>query len=583
MRFWLPLFVIALSSPLFAEDEAPSRLPALAEKLKRAIVLQTEVAQALIGRSGAANLYESTRTDPDDDRERLLLLTPGGPILLEMRITIDGRPFRHARLELLKKTMESADTDGDGRVTWMEALGRPGFAGGRFASLKQIPPEALKQYLKTLDPNQNGLVDPSELSNLFGGGPFGLQPAGFGLNMQPAILEILDTNQDHALSEAELNAAAERLQARDANANELLDAAELGGQSFGRAGGVAVVNGGFRQPPAGAILIGPGTPGDFVLKSLQDRYKPADGQMTSQQFRLAPALFEALDIDRDGKLAAAEMTALLVVAPQIALQVKLGTKEIHEEVTVAQLSFANVPDQPARAAGQPLQILLPGVEIECAAQMTIYASNLEMQAKRYMTQLDDDKNGYLDKKEMQKFGGANNQFAQMDRDGDEKVYQEEMSQFYRDMQAPSYTRVAASVANLGQSLFAILDQTGDQRLSLRELKQCADRLRTLDQNRDGQLSGTEIPARFRLQFGLGFVPNGAQYAIVRTVGGVIPGAAPAPKSNDPEWFTRMDRNSDGDLTPREFLGSPEQFQQLDLNRDGFIESAEARKAEQPTR
>ena len=43
----------------------------------------------------------------------------------------------------------------------------------------------------------------------------------------------------------------------------------------------------------------------------------------------------------------------------------------------------------------------------------------------------------------------------------------------------------------------------------------------------------------------------------------------------PRWFTRMDRNNDGDLTPREFLGSAADFEQFDRNRDGAIDAAEA--------
>ncbi len=45
--------------------------------------------------------------------------------------------------------------------------------------------------------------------------------------------------------------------------------------------------------------------------------------------------------------------------------------------------------------------------------------------------------------------------------------------------------------------------------------------------------------------------------------------------NETRSFIRMDRNGDGDLTLREWLGTKEQFQNLDKNSDGFIEQAEA--------
>jgi len=37
----------------------------------------------------------------------------------------------------------------------------------------------------------------------------------------------------------------------------------------------------------------------------------------------------------------------------------------------------------------------------------------------------------------------------------------------------------------------------------------------------------------------------------------------------------MDKNGDGDITLREFLGTKEKFQELDTNKDGFIELKEA--------
>jgi hypothetical protein len=41
----------------------------------------------------------------------------------------------------------------------------------------------------------------------------------------------------------------------------------------------------------------------------------------------------------------------------------------------------------------------------------------------------------------------------------------------------------------------------------------------------------------------------------------------------------MDRNGDGDLSPREFLGSAAEFARLDLDRDGLISADEARQAD----
>ena len=53
------------------------------------------------------------------------------------------------------------------------------------------------------------------------------------------------------------------------------------------------------------------------------------------------------------------------------------------------------------------------------------------------------------------------------------------------------------------------------------------------------------------------------------------GAAPSTTTSGPVWFQKMDRNQDGDVSEREFLGPASAFDQLDTNGDEFIDAAEA--------
>ena len=57
---------------------------------------------------------------------------------------------------------------------------------------------------------------------------------------------------------------------------------------------------------------------------------------------------------------------------------------------------------------------------------------------------------------------------------------------------------------------------------------------------------------------------------------ILPGTDALP---GPEWFRRMDRNQDGDVSPREFPGTSEQFIQLDTDADRLISADEAMQVE----
>jgi Ca2+-binding EF-hand superfamily protein len=134
---------------------------------------------------------------------------------------------------------------------------------------------------------------------------------------------------------------------------------------------------------------------------------------------------------------------------------------------------------------------------------------------------------------------------------------------------PVFDQISIGAVRDGYPLLPLVDQDEDGRLSVRELRELADRLVNLDRNRDGRIEQGELWPTLRVAIGHGPVIHGPLAAVRR----VYP--PPVPTATPPEWFVRMDRNRDGDLTPREFLGSQEQFDALDTDGDGLISVAEA--------
>jgi hypothetical protein len=105
----------------------------------------------------------------------------------------------------------------------------------------------------------------------------------------------------------------------------------------------------------------------------------------------------------------------------------------------------------------------------------------------------------------------------------------------------------------------------------------------LDADRDGQLSGAELRAAKSAL--ANWSPDEAGVSLVIVQGVAKPPAVPLVRTfardAGPAWFRAMDRNGDGYVSPREFLGAPRQFRKLDADGDGLISPDEADNATPP--
>ena len=193
-----------------------------------------------------------------------------------------------------------------------------------------------------------------------------------------------------------------------------------------------------------------------------------------------------------------------------------------------------------------------------------------------LSDYDADGNDYLDEAECQQTPLLANAFAQMDADRDGKVVKSEFESHLRRQSQAAGTRLVLRVTDRGQDLFDQLDATPDNQLSVREILAAARLLEIADHNGDGYLGGDEISQRLEWELARGsadLVDN------LRAANRAAPrGQATSEPAAGPKWFSAMDRNQDGDLSSREFIGPPEAFDRLDANHDGLIDAAEAAAA-----
>lgn len=581
-----------------AQKKAAEHEKAVAEAQRRLAEAQRRAAEA--ARRAAARLpnygasYAVRQTvDRTDPVERLLVLTLAGPLVVEASMTIDGQSFHEPREKLVDELLAVADTNKDGKATWAEAA-----ANARNFFIGQFQPfgneEQRKQYLDSLDLNKDGFVDRYEarmmIAGRSGGGDFILTASpGYGfvgvgggvvVTSQGQVFSaggagsdlraLLDTDGDGILSAKEIAAAPERLKSRDADDNDVLEASEIGGgiATGRRTGGVTARPApGARTSFSLAVLLGPTANAANLFASLKQAYGDKDGRLTAKSFPALRKLFEAVDANHDGEWKVDEVLGLNRVPPQVRLKISFGKNGQGLVID----SLAAEIEKPAEAGGSNNTVVIPGVKLAFLAnpagpQTFDYSAT----AKSYVMAYDKNQNGYIDKEEMP--GNLAGTFAMWDANDDGKVYAEEIVASLNRQNAPMMSQVRATVTAQGNSLFAALDANGDGRLGLREMRNAPERIRAFDKNHDGQVTPDEIPLSMTVGFGVG---NAAYYAYAQA-GGRQPARGGA--SRGPDWFTRMDRNNDGDVTEREFLGTPEQFKKLDTNGDGFIDRAEAEAA-----
>jgi Ca2+-binding EF-hand superfamily protein len=202
----------------------------------------------------------------------------------------------------------------------------------------------------------------------------------------------------------------------------------------------------------------------------------------------------------------------------------------------------------------------------------------------YLQQFDQfvkDKKDYLEEKDLQQPQQdvqffLKNLFKVVDRDGDGKLTKKELSAFLDLVSAGAVTCSTLKVNDQGRGLFELLDANGDGRLSVRELRTAWERLAKWDRDHDGLLAESEVPKQFQLTFEQGQLQYPFRFENEVSFARTRQNQQPA---KGPEWFRKMDRNNDGDISLKEWLGTEEEFRKIDADGDGLISVEEAERYE----
>jgi Ca2+-binding EF-hand superfamily protein len=551
------------------------------------------------------------------------------PVLIRVHAELDGRPLEAAWSDFVDRLFKYIDADGDGVLSKDELERAPTpqalfNSGPQFLRANLRGPAPVNPYT---DDDGAGKWNKERFARVFrriGGAPFQTQsgnPAGFqnvgqvvfarapvrgagpasADDLNDAFFDLLDTDKDGKLSRQELAAAPEVLMKLDADEDEVVTVSELLRTAAPQPGfpiAVKLAGPGAATPPAPNRFMAVGPPGpelEALVRELQRRYgpqnvDPAGKALTREDLGLDERTFKALDTDGDGKLNYEELAHFAERPADVELKLRLGMRPQQEPLIEVMKDVKNpAPLASAVTADDGTATLeLSGARLVFRSVEAGGRNPPDVVRQQYLAQFkaaDRDGNGYLDENEAMQSPFFRNLFKAMDRDGDGKLFEKEVIAYLdamKDLQAAAAASVAsASFSDDGKGLFDLVDTNHDGRLSLREMRQMVKLIDRLDMDGDGKISRSEILKSYQVVFRQGADapgPYGPGVVVVNPFGVAQYPQPPAPTAG-PLWFRKMDRNHDGDVSRKEFLGTDEEFNRLDLDGDGLISVDEAEKAD----
>jgi Ca2+-binding EF-hand superfamily protein len=552
-------------------------------------------------------------SDSDREGQKIAYFGDRGPILIELNIHIDGKPLREVHEALMQKLFDYLDRDGDGVLSKSEAAAAPSPAtlsnplsllGRRVGGVQQrlrpdrdgnVTRKALAAYYRRsgLPPLQ--VSDGSNQGNVFR--LVGAPQETSADKLTDRLFELLDTDKDGKLSRKELEAAPEILGRMDVDEDEMITSAEIMGQAGGSNGygGFAFVVDSFGQMGAGSRtihVVADGRQDEALGRLILQRYgKRGEKFVSASSLGLSKEALATLDPDDTGKLTPAMLARFGTLPPGASFTVHLGNRgdrpmiAVNGDKPLPEGVKAKVTDR-----GATLQLGSSRLELgEVSASNVRIAINLRDQVKMVFRRADPDNKGYVERKNAGRGNVFADSFDAIDRDGDGKITEKELMAWFDQMDSlrklVDRSCVSMVVSTEGRGLFEYLDTNRDGKLSIRELRKAAELLERLGA-RDGKLDREDVPRHHRGGLALG--PNGGQDPLGRKAIVFRQGDMRATRpsaARGPLWFQKMDRNRDGDVSRKEFLGTDEQFKAIDTDGDGLIsvEEAEAFDKRQPPR
>jgi Ca2+-binding EF-hand superfamily protein len=485
---------------------------------------------------------------------------PGGPLVFDVFIQIDGRPQIEWAQEIAQEVGQLADQNHDGQVTWQEVTTSEQLVYGQLGNSRIENEDQRKQVVYRCDINRNGRMDADEVPIFLAAGDLShwtnpVDSGGQTAESRSQLFDWLDVSRDQVLDASEIQQAQLRLRMFDRDDDGIVTLDDLSDRAVQRARTAR------SDGPARVLLLHSDSDWSRVLLVMEEQYA-FGSPLQALDLPNRQDLFRALDTDASGTWEARELASLLDRPPDL---------EIH--VAFSQADSAALRVEANRDA--PFSVL--STTDKLTATVSLPDSELLLQSAgghsgmpasewtNLWQQWDKNQDDALD---MAEYALAEPLLRMplkaLDGDGDGRVPQADALSSLRRRERYQQARVRIELADESRPVWTRLDQDRDGRLTDRELRTASARL--------SELGPTELR--------MGDFPATQQLRFVRAVSGDQPQATVAQPISDagradlPKWFEQMDQNRDGEIGAREFLGPAEVLHRLDRDADGALQADE---------
>lgn len=561
---------------------------------------------ALVLMANAAAPPSAPEREPD--QLDYLFFASDKPVLIRLHVRVGDRAYDALWYDWMTKLFAWFDKDNNGTLDAKEIVRVPEanyLSNNLQGGIGGAPSGAIT--LATFDTNKDGKVDKKEFREYY---RRSVNPLRFFMNNGPAtsakqinesIYKRLDKPATGPLTSTDMARLPGMLTTLDENEDEMLSSSELStGNSDPYRRAAAQPFGRLKLPvqtiDTGVMALQDGPPLADRLAMLTRRYdENKDGKLSAKEIGLDRELFEKLDTNKDGNLDAKELQGFFKRTPDLVFRIRTG------QLTTATGILAKIglgkavvadrleinPDKATmpmaksvkKTNGQNLAFSLGDTRFQVQAMDSGNNRYNRLSGVRsfYVQQFNTlaGEKGYVDKSQ-QKDGNDPYifpMFPQADKDANDKLTKKEFNEWLDMLQEGGNVHVSIQVTDQGRSLFSVLDTNGDGNLSMREMRSAWERMKPLCKTDKGFLVA-DLPRTMQMVVGHGDAYFSGGFIAAPTGYGMT--ATPAMyRGPAPAWFTKMDRNGDGDLSPREWLGTEEEFAAMDTDKDGLISAAEA--------